>query len=75
MSEQHSGAGVRRITVEIIAVNDNSTDSSGDILEEYANWGEVRRVELTKETGGSAAKARNAGILAGKRRISSVCGL
>ena len=29
-------------TVEIIAVNDNSTDSSGDILEEYANWGEVR---------------------------------
>ena len=44
-------------TVEIIAVNDNSTDSSSDILEEYANWGEVRRVELTKETGGSAAKA------------------
>ena len=53
-------------TVEIIAVNDNSTDSSGDILEEYANWGEVRRVELTKETGGSAAKARNAGILQAK---------
>ncbi len=53
-------------TVEIIAVNDNSTDSSSDILEEYANWGEVRRVELTKETGGSAAKARNAGILQAK---------
>ena len=52
--------------MEIIAVNDNSTDSSGDILEEYANWGEVRRVELTKETGGSAAKARNAGILQAK---------
>lgn len=56
-------------TVEIIAVNDNSTDSSGDILEEYANWGEVRRVELTKETGGSAAKARNAGILQAKENI------
>ena len=32
-------------TVEIIAVNDNSTDSSSDILEEYANWGEVRMVD------------------------------
>ena len=52
--------------MEIIAVNDNSTDSSSDILEEYANWGEVRMVELTKETGGSAAKARNAGILQAK---------
>ena len=52
--------------VEIIAVNDNSTDSSSDILEEYVSWGEIRVVELSKETGGSAAKARNAGILQAK---------
>lgn len=65
MSEQHSGAGVRQYSGNYCSQR-QFTDSSSDILEEYANWGEVRRVELTKETGGSAAKARNAGILQAK---------
>lgn len=47
--------------IQIIVVNDGSTDGTGAVLQAYAARPEVTVVTLTD--GGSAAKARNAGLL------------
>ena len=49
---------------EIIAVNDGSTDNSGEILEKFGKE-DVRVHVITKKNGG-VSSARNAGIAAAK---------
>lgn len=46
--------------IEVIAINDNSTDSSLDILKEYENKRKISIIDLKENKG--AAFARNAGI-------------
>lgn len=48
-------------SIEVIAVNDGSTDSSPDILQEYAD--KDSRVKVLHKTNGGLASARNYGLL------------
>lgn len=52
--------------IELIVVNDKSTDKTAEILEKYRNIQRVKIIDL--QDGGSAAKARNAGIANGVGR-------
>lgn len=48
-------------SVEIIAVNDSSTDATAEKLDKYRTFPNVKIIDL--KDGGSAAKARNEGLL------------
>lgn len=57
--------------IEIIMVNDGSTDKSADILNEYAKK-DKRIIVIEKENGG-VSSARNTGIQNRKRGIYWIC--
>lgn len=52
--------------IEIILVNDGSTDSSGEICERYAK--KDKRIKLIQKKNGGLSDARNYGIVAAKGR-------
>lgn len=50
--------------IEIILINDGSTDASARICEQYARWDE--RIRVIHQANGGVSRARNAGIEAAK---------
>ena len=64
-----SVAGQSFRDIEIICVNDGSTDSSESILKEYENKDE--RFSIISQSNGGAGKARNVGLKAAKGKYLS----